>query len=182
MKVQKGRPTPLTLSIPAINYGNGQRIDLNNNNSSPDIHCSVRIQDIPPSPTQHAEFTLALNAASHRRRHRKRGCFEIHACFDISNTDGTVTVVSESDPIINVPDNCTRYERDSMDLLDRFHIEPHSREGTPPHYTTRLNKLALITGIKRYPAINFTISVSESRCEVGMNRCISTDGMPCILI
>lgn len=84
------------------------------------INLSVCIQDVPPSPTQHAEFTLALTPRSWRRRFRcrKRPVVDIHACFDIDDTSGTVTVVEEGEASVSeVGENCTRYERHSIDLL-----------------------------------------------------------------
>lgn len=86
-------------------------------NESSDINLSVCIHDVPLSPTQHAEFTLALTPRSWRRRYRsrKRPVVDIHACFDVNDISGTVTVVDEGE--VALSKNCTRYERNSVDLL-----------------------------------------------------------------
>ena len=95
--------------------------------STSDINLSVCIKDAPPSPTQHAEFTLALTPTTLRRRfrHRKQPVTDIHACFDINDINGAITVVEEesnnndTNHTLEVK-HCHRYERDSIDLLERY--------------------------------------------------------------
>lgn len=121
-KMSKGRDKP---SLPLL------KIDLVNceppeesliQSADSNVNLSVCIQDIPQSPTQHAEYTLALTPTSFRRKYRlrKQAVTDIHACFDVNDVDGAITVVDETDadPIDN--EHCKRYERDSIDLLEVY--------------------------------------------------------------
>lgn len=96
---------------------------------SSDINLSVCIQDAPPSPTQHAEFTLALTPTSHRQKYRcrKQPVVDIHACFDVDDINGVISVIDENNNNNDVADcievadkHHHRYERDSIDLLERY--------------------------------------------------------------
>lgn len=92
--------------------------------SDSDVSLSVCIQDIPASPTQHAEYTLALtpNRLRKKYRSRKQAVIDIHACFDVNDINGAITVVDDKEALAHpVTDkHCKRYERDSIDLLERY--------------------------------------------------------------
>lgn len=95
-----------------------------------DVNLSVCIQDIPHSPTQHAEYTLALAPSRRPKkcRLRKQPVIDIHACFDVNDLSGTITVVDESVRPPKLERNCKRYERDSIDLLERYdQLHPESQ-------------------------------------------------------
>lgn len=86
------------------------------------VSLSVCIQDIPLSPTQHAEYTLSLTPESLKKkcRARKQPVIDIHACFDVNDSNGAISVVEDNREQPAVRENCKRYERDSIDLLERY--------------------------------------------------------------
>lgn len=144
-----------TLKIDLVSTKSGNQIPAVTRSNS-DVHLSVCIQDIPASPTQHAEFTLPLVLERNKKksRLRKQPVTDIHACFDVNDINGSITVVDESEALTYPASDkhCHRYERDSIDLLERYdqlRCEHQSPNGlsflTSPHHklshSTRLSLL-----------------------------------------
>ena len=117
-RTQKVRPTIKIDHIPS-KEANEERPLVRNNS---DVSLSVCIQHIPASPTQHAEYTLSLtpNSKRKKRRLRKQPVVDIHACFEVDDLDGAISVISDNDNYLSVDKHCTRYDRDSVDLLERY--------------------------------------------------------------
>lgn len=134
--------------------------------STSNINLSVCIKDAPPSPTQHAEFTLALTPStlSRRFRHRKQAVTDIHACFDISDVNGNITVVDDVEVNNNTTEepetedkHCQRYERDSIDLLERY-------EEIHPDQARELDDLAHLTSPNHKISHHIRFNLLEHCC------------------